>query len=56
MVAPRKYGKTSLALEILRQLKKENYYVGEIDFSDIVTKKELAEKVLKHALKIVRQS
>jgi hypothetical protein len=42
LTAPRKYGKTSLILELLRQLKEEKYYVGLIDLFGIVTKRHLA--------------
>ncbi len=46
LVAPRRYGKTSIVLEVLRRLKEEGMYVGWVDLFDIPTKEKLAEKVI----------
>ena len=47
LVAPRRYGKTSLLLEVMRRLKDEGWYVGNVDFFDIPTLDKLAEKIVK---------
>lgn len=45
LAAPRKYGKTSLVLEILNQLKKEEYFIALVDLFGVLTKRQLAEKI-----------
>lgn len=54
LTAPRKYGKTSLILEVLHQLKKEDYFTGFIDLFGVLTKRELAEKIVDTVLMNLR--
>lgn len=65
LIAPRKYGKTSLTLEILNQLKKEGHFVGLVDLFGVVTKRHLAEKIvdtvllnkkLQHSIKAIKEN
>jgi len=65
LTAPRKYGKTSLLMEILNRLKKEKYLVALVDLFGVLTKKELAEKIvdvvlsnkkIKHGIKILKEN
>lgn len=49
--APRRYGKTSVLLEVLTILKSEGYFVGDVDIFDTPTKQELAEKIVSATLK-----
>ncbi|GAB6171842.1 AAA family ATPase [Paradesulfitobacterium aromaticivorans] len=46
LTGPRRIGKTSLALETLRQLKKKGFYVASVDFFRISTKRELATAII----------
>jgi AAA+ ATPase superfamily predicted ATPase len=46
LVAPRRFGKTSIVIEILRRLKADGMFTGDVDLFDVVTKKELAEKIV----------
>lgn len=46
LIAPRRYGKTSLVLEVMRMLKREGWYVGRVDLFDIPTREKLAEKIV----------
>lgn len=50
LIAPRRYGKTSIALEILADFRKKNYFVAEIDVFDISDKRHLAEKIIESCL------
>lgn len=50
LVAPRRYGKTSIALEMLGNFKKRDYFVAEIDIFDITDKRHLAEKIIESCL------
>lgn len=45
LVSPRRYGKTSLVLEVLDRLKKEGYFVGDIDIFRVLSREELAQKI-----------
>lgn len=65
LIAPRKYGKTSLILEILNQLKREGHFVALVDLFGVVTKRHLAEKVvdtvllnrkLQHSVKAIKEN
>lgn len=49
LIAPRRFGKTSLALEVFRRLKK-TYYTADVDIFRIISKKEFAEKLVDSAL------
>lgn len=46
LVSPRRFGKTSILLEVLRRMKKDGYYIGDIDIFDVTDKEELAEKIV----------
>lgn len=46
LTGPRRIGKTSLALETLRQLKKQDFYVASVDFFRVSTKRELATAII----------
>jgi len=46
LVSPRRYGKTSILLEVLRKMKKEGYFIGDIDIFDVANKNELSEKIV----------
>lgn len=46
LTGPRRIGKTSLALETLRQLKKNGFYGASIDFFRLSTKRELATAII----------
>lgn len=50
LVAPRRFGKTSILLEILRRLKGKNIYSMYIDFFATPTKEILAEKITESVL------
>jgi len=51
LVAPRRYGKTSIALEILDLFKKkEEFFVAEIDIFDVTDRRHLAEKIIESCL------
>lgn len=50
LVAPRRYGKTSIALEILERFKKKKYFVADIDIFDVTDKRRLAEKIIESCL------
>ena len=45
LIGPRKYGKTSILLEVLERLKKNGFFVGRIDLFQTSSKKELAEGI-----------
>ncbi|MEA2056064.1 MAG: hypothetical protein U9O49_04470 [Candidatus Thermoplasmatota archaeon] len=51
LVSPRRFGKTSILLEVLRRMKKDGCYIGDIDIFDVTNKKELAEKIVITTLK-----
>lgn len=51
IVSPRRYGKTSILLDVLRRMKKNGCYIGDIDIFDVVNKEELAEKIVITTLK-----
>ncbi|MBU4485126.1 hypothetical protein KKA47_06875, partial [bacterium] len=50
LIAPRRYGKTSIALETLGNFRQKNYFVAEIDIFDITDKRHLAEKIIESCL------
>lgn len=45
LIAPRRFGKTSLLLEALRQLKKEGFYTGSVDIFAHASLSSLSEEV-----------
>lgn len=51
LVSPRRFGKTSILLEVLRRMKKDGCYIGDIDIFDVTNKEELAEKIVITTLK-----
>ena len=51
LVAPRRYGKTSVALEVLERLRKKGYFVANIDMFDVTGKRHLAERIIESCLK-----
>lgn len=51
LVSPRRSGKTSILLEVLRRMKKDGCYIGDIDIFDVTNKSELAEKIVITTLK-----
>lgn len=51
LVAPRRYGKTSVALEILKRFQKKGYFVADVDMFDVTDKRHLAEKIAESCLK-----
>jgi len=50
LVSPRRYGKTSIMLNVLKELKSQGYYTAEIDLFSITSKQELAEKIVEKSL------
>lgn len=50
LIAPRRYGKTSIALEMLANFRRKDYFVAEIDIFDITDKRHLAEKIIESCL------
>ena len=51
LVSPRRYGKTSILLDVLKKMKKEGYFIGDIDIFDVTNKNELSEKIVITTLK-----
>ncbi|MEW5766395.1 MAG: ATP-binding protein [bacterium] len=54
LIAPRRFGKSSVLLEVLRRLKGAGVLVGLVDLFDVLSKKELAEKIVDSTLENVR--
>lgn len=50
LISPRRYGKTSLALEILRRLKKERCYTLYLDIFSILDRYDLARQITEKML------
>jgi len=50
VIAPRRFGKTSLILTILHELQKSGSYVADVDLFTIVNKKRLAEAIVEKTL------
>lgn len=50
LISPRRYGKTSLILEVLRRLERESFFIGDIDLFRVLSKRELAEKIVETTL------
>ncbi|MDT8402670.1 MAG: ATP-binding protein [Bacteroidales bacterium] len=51
LIAPRRFGKTSLMLEVLKQLQNEGYYTGNIDIFTIPDVGQLSFEITKQVLK-----
>lgn len=50
LIAPRRFGKTSLLLTALDRLKKKGHYVADVDLFGVVDKRKLAEKITASSL------
>lgn len=50
LAGPRRIGKTSLALEVLRRLKKRGFYVASVDFFRTSSKRIIAESIINSCL------
>ncbi len=50
VIAPRRFGKTSLILTILHELQKSGAYVADVDLFTIVNKKRLAEAIVEKTI------
>lgn len=51
LIAPRRFGKTSLVLTVLEKLRKNGDYVADIDLFTIINKRRLAENIVEETLK-----
>ena len=51
LVAPRRFGKTSIMNEVLNRLREESYYTGSIDVFTIPTLNQLAFEITGQVLK-----
>lgn len=51
LIAPRRLGKTSLALEVLKKLQDDGHFIAEVDIFNVISKREFAEKIVGSALK-----
>ena len=45
LIAPRRFGKTSILLEVLKRVKERGIYVGDVDIFRIISCRELSEKI-----------
>jgi len=50
VIAPRRFGKTSLILTILQELQRSGSYVADVDLFTIVNRKRLAESIVEKTL------
>lgn len=50
LIAPRRFGKTSLILTALERLKSEGHYVADVDLFGIIDKRKLAENITASSL------
>lgn len=50
IASPRRYGKTSLIIEVLKRLKREGVFTAELDLFGISSKRELAEQIVEKVL------
>lgn len=50
LAGPRRIGKTSLAYEVLRRLKKKGFYVASVDFFRTSSKRNIAESIINSCL------
>lgn len=51
LVAPRRYGKTSIVLALLERFKKKGHFIGDVDMFEVTGRKALAEKIIETCLK-----
>lgn len=51
LIAPRRFGKTSLILKVLGELQESGCYIADVDLFTIVNKKRLAETIVENTLK-----
>lgn len=51
VIAPRRFGKTSLILKVLGKLQEKGSYIVDVDLFTIVNKEKLAEKIVENTLK-----
>lgn len=65
LIGPRRIGKTSIMLEVLDRLRKAGFFTGKIDLFNVVSKRELAEKIvdstlenakIKHFIKQIKEN
>jgi AAA+ ATPase superfamily predicted ATPase len=54
--APRRYGKTSIILEVLERFKRDGYHVGYLDIFEAVSVRELSERIVETLLSNERLS
>lgn len=45
LIAPRRFGKTSVLLEALKRVKEKGIYTGDVDVFSVISYRELAEKI-----------
>lgn len=50
LAGPRRIGKTSLAFEVLRRLKKKGFYVASVDFFRTSSRRNMAESIINSCL------
>lgn len=50
IVSPRRYGKTSLILEVLKRLKQQGFLTADVDLFYTASKREFAEKIVESTL------
>ncbi len=50
LAGPRRIGKTSLAFEVLRRLKKKGFYVASVDFFRLSSRSNIAESIINSCL------
>ena len=50
LIAPRRFGKTSLILTVLWELQRSGFYIADVDLFTIVNKKRLAEAIVEKTL------
>ena len=50
LIAPRRFGKTSLILTVLEELQRRGFYVADVDLFTIISKERLAETIVEKIL------
>ena len=50
LIAPRRFGKTSLILTILQEFQRKGYYIADVDLFTVFNKKRLAEVIVEKTL------
>ncbi|MCK4326603.1 hypothetical protein KAW55_07605 [bacterium] len=51
LIAPRRFGKTSIILSVLDRLRREKYLIGDTDLFNTTSKADLAEHIIEETLK-----